>query len=131
MSWRERGVMGVTMIKPDTLPLFEHPFTGEELRDGGIKVAVDHADQKHEDWSDRAYEVLKNYVKSHMGSFLCEHVREYAAHNSDLPEPPTSRAWGGVFLRAARTEKIIRCIGTAKVNNPKAHKANASLWVAI
>jgi hypothetical protein len=113
-----------------TLDLFQHPFTGEELRDGGIKVAVDHADQVHESWSNLAYDILKAYIKNRFDAFMCEDVRKYAKEQYDLPDAPTARAWGGVILRA-KGAKLIKCIGTAPVNNPKAHKANASRWVAV
>lgn len=110
------------------LPL--RPFTGEELRDGGIQVALDSASRVQEDWAERAYEILKSYIRTQVGAFMCEHVRAYAKQFTDLSEPPSARAWGGIIQRAAR-EKLIKCIGTKPVENARAHRANASLWVAL
>ena len=38
---------------------------GTQLRDEGIKKAVDNADNTHEKWSVKAYNFLTNYIKSH------------------------------------------------------------------
>ena len=38
---------------------------GSQLRDKGIKKAVDNANDTHEKWSDKAYKFLVGYIKSH------------------------------------------------------------------
>jgi len=105
------------------------PFTGEELRNGGIQVALDSAEIRQIGWKEQAYSVLEGYIKSHMGEFMCEHVRKYAKEISDLSDPPSERAWGGIFLKASR-KKLIRFVRHQKVTNPKAHCAFASVWIA-
>jgi hypothetical protein len=104
-------------------------FSGAELKKGGISVAIDHANLKHDGWSNEAYKALKSFLNTHKNSFMCEEVRKFAHFDLGLVQPPSSRAWGGIFQRAVR-EKIIKHVGFGQVTNPKAHKANASLWMA-
>jgi hypothetical protein len=106
------------------------PFSGRELRDGGISVATEHADLVHKDWSENAYQSLKRFLLTQAKPFMCEQVRDFATTHSDLPQPPSNRAWGGVFRRAAH-EKLIKHVGYGQVTNPKAHMANASMWQAV
>jgi len=100
-----------------------------DLKNAGINAAIIHADHVHEDWSETAYELLKQFIRSGRGKFMCEDVRSYAKAYG-LPEAPHNRAWGAVIQRASRKEKIIVHAGYAQVKNPKAHCANASLWMA-
>jgi len=100
------------------------PPTGEQLRDAGMKQAVDHADQVHERWSDKAYAFLLAYLRSGM-EFMAEDVR--AASEGIVPEPPSKRAWGSIIRRAAKAG-LIRKIGCCHVKNPGAHMANANRW---
>ena len=106
------------------LTIFDQP-TGAQLRDAGIKQAVDHANDVHESWSDQAYRFLLVYVCEHSEPFLCEDVR--AAAEGIVPEPPSKRAWGGSVTRASNAG-LITCIGTKKVKNPQAHCTKANLW---
>ena len=99
---------------------------GNLLKNAGIYKAVSHADSVHDDWSDRAYAVLKDFLTIADGkTFMCEDVREFASNY--LPEPPTKRAWGAIIMRA-RKNGIIQHCGFGQVTNPRAHRANASLW---
>jgi hypothetical protein len=45
-----------------------------------------------------------------------------------VPEPPSLRAWGSVLLTAAR-RGWIKQVGYIKVENVKAHRTPAALWV--
>lgn len=105
-----------------------HPFNGSELKDAGMAVAINHADMVNAGWSDDAYEVLRKYLRSHIGNFMCEHVRQFA-RECLLPDAPTSRSWGAIIVRAAK-EKLIVQVGFAKVTNPRAHQATAAVWCA-
>ena len=100
-------------------------FTGADLRDAGIKTAVDHADAVSEKWSENAYQLLIKFLQSNK-RFMCEDFRSYAAE-LDFDLPPSGRAFGGVIMRAAR-EFIIIKIGIQSVKNKKAHLANAGVW---
>ena len=99
---------------------------GKLLRDTGIYKAITHANKEHEDWYAMAYSALKDYLLMIDGrTFMCEDVREYASNI--LPDPPTNRAWGAIIVRA-RKDGIIKHCGFNQVSNPRAHRANASMW---
>lgn len=108
----------------------EMTFSGKELARAGAKLAEDHAEAEHLGWKDLAYGYLLEFIARHSGrEFLTEDVRGYATKNG-LAIPPNLRAWGGVMMRAQGAE-IIRCVGTRKVKNRKAHSANAAAWVGV
>lgn len=104
-------------------------FSGEELKQSGIGLAVNYANQVHEGWSDKAYALLVQFVHSGRGEFMCEDVRHYAKAYG-LPEAPNNRAWGSIIARASKKEKIIQHVRFGQVSNPRAHRANASVWMA-
>ena len=97
---------------------------GAELRDKGIKKALDNANNTHDRWSDKAYDFLLKYIK-YQNQFMTEDVR--VASEKAIPKPPSNRAWGSVILRASRSGLINR-VGFANVKNAKAHKTPASVW---
>ena len=97
---------------------------GSQLRDKGIKQAVDNADNTHEKWSDKAYRFLVNYIKS-QNEFMTEDLR--LASEKEIPKPPSNRAWGGIILRAVRAGLITRD-RFSNVKNVKAHKTPATVW---
>ena len=97
---------------------------GSQLRDKGIKQAIDNADNTHEKWSDKAYRFLVNYIKS-QNEFMTEDLR--LASEKEIPKPPSNRAWGGIILRAVRARLITRD-RFSNVKNAKAHKTPATVW---
>jgi len=101
-------------------------LTGSAMRDIGIRKATQHANQVHEDWSDKAFYFLKWFVTRQHIEFMAEDVRE--ASKNFVAEPPSKRAWGGVIVRAKK-QGIIKSVGFRKVSNAKAHSAFATLWV--
>lgn len=102
-------------------------FQSRTNRDLGIKKAEDHANKTHDNWVDKAYEFLMQYVR-HDKEFLTEQVRE--ASRGIVPEPPSKRAWGAVIIRAVK-RGIIKRKGYALVSNPKAHRTPATLWMVV
>jgi hypothetical protein len=100
----------------------------EMFRDDGIKRAVDHADKVHESWSDKAFDLLKDYVGVIGTDSECtsEMVRHYAEANG-LPHPPDKRAWGAVMLKAARANILLKK-GWTTATDPKVHCNPVSLW---
>jgi hypothetical protein len=88
--------------------------------------AIDTANRTHDNWSERAYELLQRYLKSNSGEFMAEDVRAFAAM-VDFPLPDNPRAWGGIFNKAVRT-KLINKIGIGPVSNKKARRANANIY---
>ena len=97
---------------------------GSQLRDKGIKQAVDNANNTHEKWSVKAYKFLTNYIKS-QHEFMTEDAR--IASEKEIPKPPSNRAWGGIILRASKAGLINR-IGFSNVKNVKAHRTPATVW---
>lgn len=103
-------------------------FSGESLKEKGMRQALQHADKVEHRWSEKAYQVLLDFL-SHLPEdrkFMTEQFRKYAYENG-LPAPPSERAHGSVIRRAAIEGKIIR-VGFGQVTNPKAHCANSSVW---
>lgn len=105
--------------------LFEE---GRRGRDEGIERASSHAEQVNPGWNTLAMERLKEFLQVHHGPFLAEELRAYCALQEDFPLPPSSRAFGGIMMKA-RKEGLIQKIGIQPVTNPKAHMANAGLWI--
>ena len=98
--------------------------TGAQLRDAGIKQAMDHAEEKNAGWKRAAYKFLMTYIKKHE-VFMCEDVRMAAV--GIIPMPPHKRAWGGI-VRQANIDGVIHRRSIGRVKNPKAHRAHATLW---
>ena len=72
---------------------------GAQLRDKGIKQAIDNANDTHERWSEKAYKFLTNCIKTQY-EFMTEDVR--IASEKEIPKPPSNRAWGGIILKASK-----------------------------
>ena len=102
-------------------------FEARKLRDEGINKAIDHADKKDDKWSEKAYKYFLYYLKSHC-EFMAEDVRIASA--GIIPEPPSKRAWGAIFVKAVK-EGLIERKGFRNVKNPKAHLTPATLWEKI
>lgn len=100
---------------------------GEVLRDAGMQQAIDHAEQETPSWSDLALNMVSDFIDAYPHlEFMAEDVRKWS-HHKGLPEPPSKRAWGGVIVRAARLDLIVK-VGIGQVKNPTAHCANANIW---
>lgn len=93
----------------------------------GIKKAVTHANVEVNGWSDQAYNYLLAYAKTHK-EFMVEEVRE--SSKGIVPIPPSTRAWGGIVVRASKAGVIERK-GFQNVKNAKAHCTPATLWKVI
>lgn len=99
-------------------------FKGNYLRDKGIKQSFENAEDKNDKWGKYAYSFLLEYIKSNK-RFMAEDVR--VASKGVVPEPPSKRAWGAIFV-SAKKNKLIKSIGFGNVKNPKAHRTPATLW---
>ncbi len=100
---------------------------GRQLRDAGIAKAELHAEQETPEWKTKAFAVLQSFIQLQHSPFMAEDVREYA-RLINFPQPPSNRAWGGVFVKACK-EGLITKLGIQPVKNKNAHCANATLWV--
>jgi hypothetical protein len=101
---------------------------GRVNRDKGIQKAEKSANDLYSNWSDHAYELLKWFVQRTHEPFQAEDFR--ADVKGLLPEPPTNRAFGGAFQRAAKAG-LIKKVGHAAVNNATAHKCFAAVWQKV
>lgn len=72
----------------------------DEEREEGMQRALDRANRKVANWSDLAYQFLERYARQH-GTFISEDVSE-ASKQWGMEQPPTDRAWGGVYRRAQK-----------------------------
>jgi hypothetical protein len=102
-------------------------FSGQQLSEIGQQMAIENANDKVPEWSELAFNFLKEYIKTHE-KFLAEDCR-YAS-DGIVPKSPSSRAWGGIIRRAAH-EGLITRIGHDKVCNPYAHRCWATLWQRV
>lgn len=103
--------------------------TGEDLYHAGITKAAEHADKLSDHWNDDAYKILLEFVSKFDIEFMAEDIRQYAEEQRKFTAPASSRAWGGVIIRA-KNNKIIESIGVRSVKNKRAHCANATIWKA-
>jgi hypothetical protein len=78
-------------------------------------------------WSAKAYAMFLDYIRGKKAHFMCEDFRD--AVSDLLPAPPSARAFGGIFMKAARLG-LIEHVRYAPVKNVRAHRANASVWRA-
>ena len=99
--------------------------TGTELKEAGIKRSSDNAGV---DWNNQADITLCEFIKANK-KFQAEDFRLYAS-KIGLPDPPHLRAFGSVIVRASR-RGLIKSIGTAQVDNPKAHRAISNVWAVV
>jgi hypothetical protein len=104
---------------------------GEIGRDEGAKRAVDHAERAVDSrWGTLAYGAVVDYAKNHAhrhpcSEFTSEDVR--AASADYVPEPPDARAWGSVYLLAAR-RGVIEHAGYRKSRSPTRHTGVVGVW---
>lgn len=103
-----------------------NPDLSREQRDRGIKKAINNAEEKNKYWSNKAYSYLLEFLVNVKENFQGEDIRVYA-ESKYLPEPPSLRAWGAVILKAYKNKLIIK-EGIGPVSNPKAHRANSTIW---
>lgn len=94
-----------------------------KARDEGIARAVDHADAVAPKWSDRAYDFLLAHARV-TAQFTSYEFRQ-AMRLMGKPMPPTDKAFGGVFQKAAR-DGVIEKAGYAQ--HPERHCSPTPIW---
>jgi hypothetical protein len=104
-------------------------FNGRELRDAGIALAVEHAEQVIPDWKEKAFSMFVEWLSGWPCGykFLMEDARQ-SLEVRGLPAPPSLRAYGHLIVRAKKEGLIIHS-GYRQVKNVRAHCANASVWM--
>ena len=114
----------------NTYRIQEIDFSGEQLRDIGLEMAISHAESNSKGWKNCTYELFKEFLREQREPFLMEEFRSFCAMKDDHVPPPSNRAYGHIAVRAAK-EGLIKQIGTRKVSNPRAHCANSALWIKL
>lgn len=95
-------------------------------RDAGMAAAIAHAEHLAEGWGERAYAALIQFAR-HRQSFTSYDFRQ-AVGALGLDRPPTDKAYGSVFLRAARVG-VIRKNGY--VPHPERHASPTPIWEVV
>lgn len=105
---------------------------GKELAEHGLSVAVNNANKHFPGWSERCWDLFKRWIgKKEKGyRFLMEEFREDCRKWKMIEEPPSLRSYGHITKRALK-EGLVITAGTGKVENPKAHNANAAMLVKV
>lgn len=114
------------------LSLLDAIQEGQKLRDTGIQQAKDTANRVYPGWSDRCWKLFIDWLseKPYGYQFRIESFRVYLELNRLIESPKNKRSYGFVSVKALK-ERLIKSNGCEKVVNPKAHCANAGLWMKI
>lgn len=104
------------------------PLSGKKLKELGIQKSLDTAERVKPGWSDQCYRFFKIWIKKQTKPFKVESFRESV--RGVINDPPSLRTFGAIVIRAKK-DKLIKHVGYTQVDNPKAHKANISLWKRV
>jgi hypothetical protein len=72
----------------------------------GMALAEDNANRTTAMWSERAYEFLVTFARTHE-TFISEDV-SFLSKEEGFPQPRTDRAWGSVYRRAIKARIIVQ-----------------------
>lgn len=75
-------------------------------RDVNMARALDKADRAVTGWPDLAYAFLELHARRHQ-YFISEDVSD-ASKAEQLEQPPTDRAWGSIYTKAAKAGLIVQ-----------------------
>lgn len=114
------------MLNPSPT-LFDQPLTAFDLAIQGATLAADKAERDDAGWKDKAWELLLKYLDIKHTPFQCEDFRAWAYENG-LNKPNNERAFGAMFIKAAREKLIVRH-GYGPTENRTSHCANATIWI--
>lgn len=91
----------------------------------GARASAEHADAVSPGWTERAYQALCAFARQ-VRSFTSFDFR-CSVESQGLEKPPTDKAYGAVFQRAARAG-VIRKAGYAP--HPERHCSPTPIWEA-
>lgn len=94
-------------------------------RDEGMAQALQHAERVQPQWGDVAYDALVDYAAQNRTFTSYDFRKDY--HARGLPNPPTDKAFGPVFLRAVK-EHVIAKVGYEQ--HPERHASPTPLWAS-
>jgi hypothetical protein len=100
-------------------------------RDEGIQRAVDSANRKDAGWSEKAFEMFREWLSGWPPGFKfqMEDFRK-VAQIKGLPDPPTARVFGSIAVRA-RKANLIKSNGQKATDSETAHRCYANEWEKI
>jgi len=98
---------------------------GMDLRDEGMRKAIEHADAVKAAWSDGALDYVRA-VAEERRELTAERVREYAIAKGFV-EPPDRRAWGAVMIRGHKAGILTRG-PWVEADDPRVHRNAVRLW---
>jgi hypothetical protein len=102
-----------------------------QAKEAGILQALSSAETVCEDWADKAYNMLVEWLKPWPAGFRFQ-IEEFRqiAQIKGLPDPLHNRAFGGIAVRA-RNAGLIRSLGYKSTMSVKSHRAKANEWEKI
>ena len=112
-----------TGLRPAPLSLDE----ARRLRDMKITQALDHAERESVRWGDMALDYLKRYAETN-DVFPGWFVTRAADLTGAVPTPPTLKAWGSIFTKAARSGWIQKC---GYRQDPHRHANPCPVWKSL
>ena len=98
-----------------------------QARDEGMQQAVDHAESDIPGWGAQALSYLRQYAETH-DRFHGWFVTKAADLTGAVPTPPTAKAWGSTFTKAARLG-YIRKDGYGQ--DPHRHANPCPIWRSL
>lgn len=106
-------------------------FESSRARDEGIERAKAHADAVDLGWSEKAYQMLCDWLSGWPAGykFQMEDFRKIAQIRG-LPDPPSARAFGSLAVRA-RKANLIKSNGPKPTSGVTAHSCYANEWQKI
>lgn len=99
---------------------FEAPRAQREI---GMACAMEHAERVSPGWKDLAYQFLLDFARNHP-SFISEDVSD-ASKAAGMEQPPTDRAWGSLYVKAAKSGVIVQS-GTGR--SRRRHNSLCPRW---
>ncbi len=105
---------------------FNDLLTAKVERDIGMQQAADNAERSSAGWNDVAFSFLVKFAENN-AQFISEDVSD-ATKGTDFPQPPTDRAWGHAYKRAAK-QKIIKQVGIGR--SRRRHASICPLWGSL
>jgi hypothetical protein len=94
----------------------------------GMKAALDHAVRVAPSWANAAYDFLCEFA-AYNAEFISEDVSDQTKGMASFRQPPSDRAWGVVYRRAAKAGIIAMSDRTGK--SRRRHGSVCPLWKSL
>lgn len=116
------------MLTADNQTSLFSPTVNRKLAEQGAEAAAGRADRATAGvWSSCAWDYFVDYARRSGGTFMAEDVRMASEKSQKVPTPPDGRAWGAIFLRAAKAHLIQR-VGYAPNKDRTCHGSPKAVW---